>query len=384
MGNRISIMNKQVHILLYGSLAALFGSCAPASPEFLPVNKNATAETKTLYRNLEKIRHSKTLFGHQDDQAYGVTWRAEEGRSDVKEVTGSYPAVFGYELGDLERDSTYNLDRVNFSDMKRWIQEGHKSGGVITLSWHFDNAKTDGSSWDTTRTIDLILPGGEKHAVYKTWLDKFAAFNADLIDQNGKPIPVVLRPLHENTGAWFWWGRTHCSPEEYKALWRFTQQYLHDVKKANNLLWAWSPAEHHLVNEFELWYPGDDVVDIIGLDDYGSWNREGDVVAEVAASLGWLVEKAEEHRKIPIFAETGSEGLRDSTWFTQKLLAAMKADERAKRLAWVLVWRNAHAETDRKNHFYAPFPGHPSAADFVNFRRDSLMAFEGDVQMYRN
>ena len=33
------------------------------------------------------------MFGHQDDLAYGVGWKYVPGKSDVKEVTGDYPAV---------------------------------------------------------------------------------------------------------------------------------------------------------------------------------------------------------------------------------------------------------------------------------------------------
>ena len=35
---------------------------------------------------------------------------------------------------------------------------------------------------------------------------------------------------------------------------------------------------------------------------------------------------------------------------------------------YVLVWRNAR---ERENHYYAPYPGHPSAADFVKIGRAS-------------
>ena len=31
------------------------------------------------------------MFGHQDDLAYGVNWKYEDGRSDIKDVTGDYP-----------------------------------------------------------------------------------------------------------------------------------------------------------------------------------------------------------------------------------------------------------------------------------------------------
>ncbi|MEO6150829.1 MAG: glycosyl hydrolase, partial [Mucilaginibacter sp.] len=55
----------------------------------------ATKETKTLLENLFNLQEKGIMFGHQDDLAYGVGWKNEDGRSDVKSVTGSYPAVYG-------------------------------------------------------------------------------------------------------------------------------------------------------------------------------------------------------------------------------------------------------------------------------------------------
>ena len=63
------------------------------------------------------------MFGHQDALAYGVNWKYVEGRSDVKDVVGDYPAVYGWELGNLEHNLPYNLDSVPFDKMKSFIQK---------------------------------------------------------------------------------------------------------------------------------------------------------------------------------------------------------------------------------------------------------------------
>ena len=46
-------------------------------------------------------------------------------------------------------------------------------------------------------------------------------------------------------------------------------------------------------------------------------------------------------------------------------------------ISYVLVWRNAR---EKENHYYAPYPGHPSAADFVNFYNDPRTLFAGDMK----
>src|SRR5947208_1582404 len=76
----------------------------------------ATAETQALYRNLLALRGRAILFGHQDDPCYGVGWKYESGRSDIRDVTGEYPALFGFDLGRIELGHTVNLDSVPFSE----------------------------------------------------------------------------------------------------------------------------------------------------------------------------------------------------------------------------------------------------------------------------
>src|SRR4051812_17685721 len=74
----------------------------------LPCDKKATQETINLYNNLKKVLSKGVMIGHQDDLAYGVNWKYENGCSDIKDETGDYPAVMGFELGRLELDHAVN------------------------------------------------------------------------------------------------------------------------------------------------------------------------------------------------------------------------------------------------------------------------------------
>lgn len=65
------------------------------------VDPNATAETRALFVNLKRLAPDHVLFGHQAPLAYGFTWTNEPGRSDVKDVTGSHPAVYGWDVNTL-------------------------------------------------------------------------------------------------------------------------------------------------------------------------------------------------------------------------------------------------------------------------------------------
>jgi len=127
----------------------------------LPSDRKATKETINLYRNLKRLAGKGIMFGHQDDLAYGVGWKYVPGKSDVREVTSDYPAVYGFELGRLELGHTVNLDSVPFDKMKEYIRAVYDRGGVVTLSWHLNNPLTGKTAWDPAAgTVTSILPGG--------------------------------------------------------------------------------------------------------------------------------------------------------------------------------------------------------------------------------
>ncbi|WP_449436797.1 glycosyl hydrolase [Pedobacter steynii] len=33
---------------------------------------------------------------------------------------------------------------------------------------------------------------------------------------DGNLVPVIFRPYHEFDGDWFWWGKSHCTTDEFK------------------------------------------------------------------------------------------------------------------------------------------------------------------------
>ena len=374
------VLTIWVIVLCLGSIAC-WSSFAPIKnknqvvfDQLHIVDKKANKLTKALYINLQKIAPDYILFGHQDDLAYGVQWKEwYQKKSDVKDVCGTYPAVFGWDLGKLGQRKT-NIDSVSFQHMKKWMLEVYKMGGINTVSWHVDNFVTDGNTWDTgENVVKAILPGGEKHELYKARLDVMADFFKSL--KSGglffkKNIPIIFRPFHEHTGAWFWWGQPHCTPDEYKALWQFTVKYLRDEKNVHNLLYCYSTDIFQDKKHYLECYPGDAYVDILGLDDYHDVKPENDPT-ELTRRLKILVELAEEKGKVAAMTETGLEAIPEENWWTERLLKHIKSDSTASQIAWILVWRNAHP-----THHYAPYPEHTSAPDFVKFTKDAIIMME--------
>jgi mannan endo-1,4-beta-mannosidase len=342
-----------------------------------PSDKLATKETVNLYKNLKKLLNKGVMFGHQDDLAYGVNWRYVDGRSDVKDVVGDYPAVYGWELGNIEHELPYNLDSVPFDKMHNYIKGGYERGGVITISWHADNPLNSESAWDTTHAVQSILPGGNRHELYKVWLDRVAGFLSSLKSTNGTSIPVLFRPFHEFTGNWFWWCQNTCTPTEFKLLFRFTVDYLREKKGLHNLLIVYNTADFKTKEDFLLRYPGDDVVDVVSFDSYqfGDPQKDNAFMNGLNTKLTLLEEVAKEKNKIPALAETGYEAIPYANWWTNTLWKGI-GDH---KISYVLVWRNHGLQAGGHMHYYAPYKGQVSANDFINFYKLDKTLFEKDV-----
>ncbi len=331
----------------------------------LLVDMNATARTQALFHNMKNNMSKGIMLAHQDDAAYGHNWYNQKGRSDVKETTGDYPAVTGWELGHIEIGASYNLDSIYFSDMKQHIREVYERGGINTISWHGDNIATGKTAWDCAQdtVVKSILSGGSNHAKFLLYLDRLAAFFHDLKDKKGESIPVIFRMYHEHTGSWFWWGAKECTPDEYNQLYRMTVKYLRDTKQVHNLLYAFSPTDVATEQEYLQRYPGDEWVDIIGFDTYAFGTESKDLNAykqKMNTGLSIVTKYAAQSGKIPVMAETGMEGIKVNDYFTRVLLPIIQPYN----ISYILFWRNAF---NNPGHFYVPYAGHTSAADFKKF-----------------
>lgn len=342
-------------------------------------DKKATRKTRILYNNLFNLLDKGIMFGHQDDLAYGVEWKYEKDRSDIKDVTGDYPAVYGWDIGGLEKDSPNNIDGVPFDKMKNWITEIYNRGGVNTISWHMDNPYTGKNSWDTTpNSLASILPNGEKHQLYITWLDKAADFFNSLKGKGGKKIPILYRPFHELTGNWFWWCKSNGSPKEFKELWEFTIDYWRNTKKVHNLIIVYNTADFMTKEDFMEYYPGNNLVDMLSFDNYIYKNPTEDstYVKNCQRQLQIMDEIAKENHKIPAFAETGYEGIPYENFWTETLLNAIGNY----KISYVLVWRNhGWQEKENKMHYYAPYKGQASEKDFIKFYNLDKTLFQKEV-----
>src|SRR5919199_6822556 len=129
-------MNAFFSSLLVASLSITHLSYAAPRPRL--IDANATKETKALYYNLNKLARKHILFGHQHATEYGHGWSGEDGRSDVKSVSGSHPAVIGVDFSGLSGRSPEAIERAKES-LRKQIADTYDRGGVTTVAWHFSN-----------------------------------------------------------------------------------------------------------------------------------------------------------------------------------------------------------------------------------------------------
>ncbi|MEO5942478.1 MAG: glycosyl hydrolase [Ferruginibacter sp.] len=351
-----------------------------AQPTSSPIDKKATKETKALYKNLRSLMSKGIMFGHQDDPAYGVNWKYQPGRSDIKDITGDYPALYGFELGRIELDHTLNLDSVPFDSARRYIEQAYARGGVITISWHLNNPLNGEVAWapEPGRAVASVLPGREKNTLYKSWLDKVATFVLSLKGKNGEPIPVIFRPFHELNGNWFWWGKDHCTPQEFEQLWHLTVSYLKDKKNIHQILYAFSTDKFSSKEEYLAKYPGDEWVDIIGFDSYqrkGGAEGNADYIKAMDTMLTMLDEIAVEKNKIPALTEFGYSEIPDSTWWTNVLYKAIGHH----KISYMLAWRNAGYKSPTETEYYVPYKGQASEKNFIKFYQMPNILFQKNI-----
>lgn len=367
-------------------------------PATLCVAGGQKTPRQQLLQRLAKIQKRGYMYGHQDDTFYGVTWDWDADRSDTRELVGDYPAVMGFDLGGIENGDAKNLDSVPFSRIRQEIQAQHRRGGIVTLSWHPHNPTSNTTAWvasdtvayrqarealcrlkqcalakhiaDPLQAVRATLPGGSRHELWQKWLGRVTQFLVSLTDDKGLPIPLILRPWHENNGGWFYWGNPYCSAEEFKAFWNMTQDAVNRALP-ESVVWAFSPNLNGSWTE-SGWlerYPGDDRVDILGCDAY-QWGTEQDYVRQLTADLDVVSKIARDHGKLLAMTECGYQNSPDATWWQRVFRPVIERYP----VLYVLPWRNY-----RKDHFGAS-PDAKTADDFRQWAKAKRFLFLNDIK----
>jgi sialate O-acetylesterase len=370
----------KIRFVLFVVLLGFLSVNAQSADEKQLSDTQATAETKALFKNLDILgQNHKILFGQQDATNMGHIWvDPTNSRSDLKDITGSFPAIVGADFSGLASNNAEAVEKAKAS-LLQTTQAAYRRGGITTICWHMANP-ADGGSYNYRpggiEPVKEMVKGGKYNKQYNKWLDHVADFASKAKGRNGELIPILFRPFHEFDGGWFWWGNTHCTPEEFINVWRYTVSYLKDTKGVHNFIYVFSPDCRFDTKEKYLErYPGDAYVDVVGFDDYWDFRPDGENNPTLALNKSRIVtEVAKEHGKIAAMTETGLETVSNPEWYSKVLLPILK-DEKV-QFSYAVIWRNSNYDP---NHYYAPFPGHPGETDFLKFYNDDYIVFEDDM-----
>lgn len=374
----------------------------------------ASAAAAELYAYLKGVGESSyVLYGHQNDTHHkgGGTYEGSTA-SDTKDLTGSISGVVGIDTLSLTgAELSIPAGKKDSVDEAAALSiQAASEGAIITLSAHMPNfalvaekGKDSDGNYDysgyspgvtTGDVMDKILPGGELNDVYNGFLDLIARYGLTL---DAKGIPVLFRPLHENNGSWFWWGAGYCDEEAYKNVYRYTVEYLRDVKGVHNFLYVYSPnGPFDGLEDYESRYPGDNYVDVVAFDMYHDNPKVQDNWMESFRNTVKLVEEvAAKHGKIPTVSETGMRvttslgdgknyggiapsGNQRLNWFSE-----IEEIVSASQMPYFMVWANF----DGTDNFFAPYKvdavhGHEMADGFIRFYNSSRTIFANGTNFY--
>ena len=134
---------------------------------------------------------------------------------------------------------------------------------------------------------NAVTEGPWEHEVVMADIELIAGELKKLKDAD---VPVLWRPLHEAEGGWFWWGAEGAEP--CKKLYRLLYDQLTNVYGLDNLIWIWTGSTSPAAAD---WYPGDDVVDIVGYDKYNCADGVANL-SSISSTFYSLVQSTDCHK----------------------------------------------------------------------------------------
>lgn len=246
-----------------------------------PCDPKATKETKALMKYFSKIYGKHILSGQQEIYNGGHTNNDFDTEFKyLEKTTGKLPAIRGFDFLNTNPLYGYPDHSTDDGTVDRMI-DWARNGGICTASWHITVPSSfasynlgDSMQWSqatysekTDFDASKIMTKGTKENKY--WDLCLKGLVPQLKKLQDAKVPLIFRPFHEaegsggEKGSWFWWGAK--GSKVYKDLWQYTYKILTEDYGIHNLIWEFNSYNYETSTN---WYPGDDYVDLIGLDKY--------------------------------------------------------------------------------------------------------------------
>ncbi len=262
------------------------------------VHPSPSKEAVSLYEYLKSIFGKQTLSGAM--AKYTVQINEAEW---MKEKTGKFPAIACFDLMNATREEFQSWGDPDYSVMVNNAKAWHQAGGVVSIMWHWRDPLRKNDAFysmntnnDVRTDFDVSKIHDTNSTEYKAMVEDINFIAAYLIELKDAGIPILWRPLHEAQGGWFWWGAKDA--KDTKALWEMMYDRLVNHHQLNNLIWVWTVTQK---DDATSWYPGVDLVDIVGADVY-----RDDAKHESYKDYFDFVKEVSQGRKMVALSECGA------------------------------------------------------------------------------
>lgn len=242
-----------------------------------PAIPDASENTKTVRRYLADVYGNRVLTGQFCSAGTNTEINA------IYMATGRYSAVRCADIGifsDYYQGYDKN-DENEISTAATWW----KSGGLVSYTWYWQSPQSEKSScfreltdFDIKKvvtdndiaelnpvSIEAYMQTGRISKECLAVINDIDAIAQKLRLLEAEDVPVMFRPMPEAGNGWYWWG---ADKDSYLWLYKFMYKRMVDFHKLTNLIWIWDGESYD-------YYPGDEYVDIVGMDMYADSDISG-------------------------------------------------------------------------------------------------------------
>lgn len=220
-----------------------------------PVSENAQTNEKTM----EVWNYLRSVYGKQV-----ITCQQMMGNECYEDLvfynaTNDLTAMKGYDF--IFCTGSYHSDDM-IDEAIEWSKE---SGGLCAFTWHWnvpkdiDNPEGGYAFYTSEITnfsqVNAVTPGTKE---YKTIIHDIDLIATKIQRMESEGVTILFRPLHEASGAWFWWGlqgRDSATNEVFQKLWYMIYDRLENYHKLTNIIWVWNGQNPHTAihpNAFDI------------------------------------------------------------------------------------------------------------------------------------
>lgn len=220
-----------------------------------PVSENAQTNEKTM----EVWNYLRSVYGKQV-----ITCQQMMGNECYEDLvfynaTNDLTAMKGYDF--IFCTGSYHSDDM-IDEAIEWSKE---SGGLCAFTWHWnvpkdiDNPEGGYAFYTSEITnfsqVNAVTPGTKE---YKNIIHDIDLIATKIQRMESEGVTILFRPLHEASGAWFWWGlqgRDSATNEVFQKLWYMIYDRLENYHKLTNIIWVWNGQNPHTAihpNAFDI------------------------------------------------------------------------------------------------------------------------------------